>query len=236
MLRPFKDKRPIGPFFTNDTGNVLDPPNNIEPPKITDHMGNKEYWEDWTDVERTMGIPSTLLPVTGLYYPDKNHVVIDDRIEIHHLVMEQESKNENTIPDVTEHTNIPFAHDYLVNGHDYHGYIIDLQEQPDEIENIQNKQGWNSFVSIPEDASMLFNDSISAKSTTDVTSKSLYHMIYALFSVGVEPESTVNMQVRGEGPIVHLDELYSNLPLIGLNMVPEQKFERDNNIVREKIQ
>ena len=232
MLRPLANKRPLGPFLTTDSDDITQPPDNIEPPKVTDHEGNEDYWKRWTETDKVLDVPSELLPVTGLYYPNKNWVVIDDRIRIHHSVMENESTKEDTIPNTTEHVNIPFAHDYIDT--EYSENIVAVQEDEEFISNAENTVGWNSVVSIPEEGSLMYNDD-SNESIIDVSSKSLYHIVYALFSVGVEPESTVNMQVRGEGPMIHLDELYANLPLSGLNMVPDQKFERDNNIVKERL-
>jgi hypothetical protein len=232
VLRPLANKRPLGPFLTTDSDDITQPPDDIEPPKVTDAKGNGEYWKRWTETDKADGVPSNLLPVTGLYYPKENWVVIDDRIRIHHAVMEHYSTQEDTIPNTREHMNIPFAHDYI--GTEYNENIVGLQGRPDVIEEVQNTSGWNSVVSIPEEGSQMYNIS-GNESITDVSSKSLYHIVYSLFSVGVEPESTVNMQVRGEGPIIHLDELYANLPMLGFKMVPEQKFERDNNIVKEEL-
>jgi len=231
MRRPFRDKRPIGPFVgsSNSNSSVLSPPNSIEPPKVTDHEGNEDYWTAWTEVNKVLEVPARLLPVTGVYYPDENWVVIDDRINIHHTVQFDESKKNNTIPDMRTNRNIPFAHDYFDK--EYGDNIVGLQDRGI----ISGIERWESEVSIPEEGSLLYTDEDESMSVKDVTSEAVYHICYALMSVGIEPESTLNVVDGTNRHRVHLDSIYSELPMLGLNMVPEQKFKRKNIVVKQDL-
>lgn len=233
MLRPFKDKRPIGPFFTNDDGYVLAPSENIEPPKVTDSKGNEIYWEGWTENDTVKEIPTELCGLTGVYYPNKNWVAVENRTIAHHPRFQDQASQYDTIPDLKEHLNIPFAHSYFAAYPSALG-PVEMQNNPDKIKEVQRTDGWNSFISIPQEDSYLFgNDNY--LSSTDVDTKALHHIAYVLFSLGIEGESTVNMEVRGEGPKFYLEEAYANLPRLGLNMVPEQRFERNNEVHKKNI-
>ena len=231
MRRPFKDKRLLGPFLksSNSSSNIFTPPENIEPPKVTDSKGNESYWSTWTDSDGVGEVPPRLLPVTGIYYPDLDWVVIDDRINIHHTVQYDLSKKDNTIPDMRNNRNIPFAHDYF--DREYGDNIVGLQDR----NIIPGVERWESEVSIPEEGSLLYSDEDESMSVRDITSKGLYHIAYALMSVGVEPQSTLNVVDGSNRHRVHLDTVYSELPMLGLNMVPEQKFKRKNTVVKQDI-
>lgn len=206
-------------------------PEDFEVPKITDHEGNEDYWNSWDS--NIADVPADLIGVTGLYYPELNWVVVDNRIGIHHIVQEKSSKKDNTIPNVEEHTVVPFAQDYI--DPDTMENIVGLQGMPDVIDDIHI---WESDVSLPEEGSMLYNEPSEQTLTKDhLTHQGLYSIVYTLFTLDIEEQSIAHILLRPEGDIltqrinnVLMGDMYEKIPLAGIDKVPDKKIDRDNNI------
>lgn len=216
----------IGPL-AKDTD--YDLPETFEPPKVTDSNGSETYWSSWVENDVFDSIPARLRPVTGVYYPELNWVVADDRINVHHLVQEVRSE-EGKIPNFNKNKVIPFAHGYI--NPDNNAHIVEYQGVDNKASSIRK---WESLVKIPETGSSLFADS--SAGSRDVTPQTVYSIAYALFSLGVEGNSKVTIETeRDVFPSkkeieVDLDNLYSDLSLMGLDILPEVKFSRNNNLV-----
>lgn len=206
-------------------------PRAFEPPKVTDHRGNSDYWTPFIEGRDvpTDEVPTSLRGVTGVYIPEQNWAIVDDRIEVHHTVqLDRSLDSSNPVPSFKENDVIPFATDYVGNKGEN---VIGLQGRFDLEREVEY---WKSFASIPEGGSLLDHDEpdvdVVEPDVTDV-----YKMVWPLKVLGVEPETlaVVKHTIRRVGEAerkVYMEELYRELQFEGL--LPEQRMNRTNNIRR----
>lgn len=230
---PLGNNRPTnaGPLtYEEDMPPAL--PRGYTPPKITNHKGREDYWNDWKNPSSQVGVPASLRGVTGIYYPERRWVVVDDRIEIHHTVMLDESKDaDSAIPDMRDEPIIPFATDYVGDAGEN---VIGLQGIVDSYDDAVNY--WQSFVSIPETGSLLIHDEpdIDAGGKPSVTG--VYDMCYPLKVLGLEPQSICIIKHKYRRVIeaerrVMLSKIYKEMALG--DVLPGRKFTRNNDVRAE---
>jgi hypothetical protein len=207
MRRPLVDKRAFGPFFTLNEDDITSPPKNIEPPEILDENGNDEYWTDLDNLQTG---------ITGLYFPGKSLVLVGNRKNTVHGGLVRNSLSNDDIPDVRSNVNVPFA---LV----YTG----IQGVPGSVR--------TAYADIPQSSTPLLtsnNVPLYSNSTDVLSPTGLYHIVYTFLDISIQPETKVTIDTDNASKTLYLDELYSNLPLIGLNMVPDRKIETREDIKR----
>jgi hypothetical protein len=207
MRRPLIDKRILGPFFTLNEDDITSPPKDIEPPDILDENGDERYWTDLDNLQTG---------ITGLYLPNKSLVLVGDREDTVHADFIKNSLSNDDIPDMRDNVNVPFALVYT-----------QIQGVPGNVR--------TAYLEIPQTATPLLRQDgvpLYSKSTGDISATGVYHIIYALMSISIQPETEVTIESDDVFQRMYLDELYSNLPLIGLNMVPDRKIETRESIQR----
>jgi hypothetical protein len=208
-------------------------PDNFTPPKVTDSYGRENYWTNWTNPDRNdiplSDVPSSLRGVTGAYIPEKDWVVVDDRIERHHTVqLDISIEPDSSIPSFKEYEIVPFATDYI--GPDGEN-VIGLQGLVDSMEEIEY---WESYVSIPESGSLLIHDERDVHTTTP-SSEDVYKIVYPMKVLGLEQYALADIEhtyrrLANAERRVYMSELYREMTFE--NVLPETKFERNNMVSR----
>lgn len=202
-------------------------PDHFTPPKITDITGSEKYWKQWTDPGQfnfgRTDVPPKLSGITGLYYPEHDWVVVDNRMLIHHTVQLDMSHEENNTPSAYDNTVIVFATDYVG---DKGENIIGMQNLDVSLSDVDY---WEEHVSIPEKGSLLIHDEEDVITTTPEI-EHIYKIVYPLYALGVGGDALARLvhkyrRMFEAERAVYMSRLYKELSFS--TTLPDIKVERD---------
>jgi hypothetical protein len=228
----------VGPFKYDE--NAAPSIDSFVPPVVTDSFGHENYERQWARNNPFDAKPDSDPPhgVTGMYMPEVKRCIVDNRAYLHHPsqidsleagfisnITPQFESTTNDLPDPEDLFVIPFSMVYIDE---------DFATRP-----VASLPEMSSFVDYYISDDFGENEITSFEDTTEISVDDIYSMVYALRTLGVEPQTACDVRHVfrrrfGIRRAPFLEDMYSELEAVG--KLPEPRVSRQTQVLRSRVE